>query len=187
MSGAMYEALHIFEIILRNAMDQQIGIWNVSQGSGAAWLLNPDRRLEKLLDSRSLSKAQTRARQAALRGGRSVTHDDVLAQMTFGTWRYLLPSHSMIAKQRLWDDAVHKAFPHWYGTWESLVDKVELIHQLRNRVAHLESMHTQDLRAVRRAMRQVSRAVGQRAGRLHRAQDRTLPLIESLTGILEGG
>lgn len=31
LSGAVYEALHVFEVVLRNALDEQLCIWNTSQ------------------------------------------------------------------------------------------------------------------------------------------------------------
>jgi hypothetical protein len=183
MSGALYESLHTFEIVLRNAMDGRLATWNASVGYGRDWLITPDPRLDKLLNQGSLKTARGRADKAAKRRGRPLVHDDILAQMSLATWRYLLPSHTSVPKQRLWTDALEKAFPRWFGPWETLADKVDLAYQARNRVAHLESLHGQDLRAIRRSMRQVSDGISFRAGRLLRANDRTLPLIEELEAL----
>lgn len=187
MSGAAYEAVHLFEIILRNAMDAQLRRWNDSNGYGQAWLQNPDPRLNKLLMQSRLNEARSRATAVAARAGRAVLHDDVLAQMTLGTWRYLLPSNSSVGKQRLWASCLANAFPEWRGTaWEPIVRRVEIVHEMRNRIAHLEPLHRGDLRRARQSMRHVTSATGWEAGRIFADNERMLPLIEALPRILAG-
>ena len=180
MAGATYEALHLFEILLRNAMDRAIARWNAEQGYTESWLLTPDPRLGKLLKAATLADAQRRARMVASRDGREALHDDVLAQMTFGTWRYLLPSNTTVAKQRLWDDATSRAFPIWNAGWEPIVRRVEAIHELRNRVAHLEPLHRGNLRRARQSMRQIAYSLGPEASGLFRERERMLPLVVEL-------
>lgn len=180
MSGAVYEALHLLEVLLRNAMDRELRIWNDAQGHGTDWLITPDPRLRKLLKADALTQARNRARTTAKRDGRAVLNDDVLAQMTFGTWRYLLPSNSSVAKQRLWSDCLVNAFPEWPGPWDALVRRVEAIHLLRNRVAHLESLHRQNLRPLRQHMKAVASSTGWAQGRLFAERERMLPSIERL-------
>lgn len=101
LSGAVYEALHVFEVVLRNAMDIQLSAWNATQTNAATgrthdggWLMDPAHLLVRLAGG-DITKAEGRAR-TALRtgkpGGRVPGHPDVLAQLTFGTWRFLLPS-----------------------------------------------------------------------------------------------
>lgn len=179
MSGALYESLHLFEVILRNAIDREFRNWNAANGRSRDWLIDPHPYLLKVLHTSSLQKAQTRASQAARKAGRPRVHDDVLAQMTLGTWRYVLPSRSNPTKQRLWTDATSKAFPIWRGPWENLVTRVEVVHEIRNRVAHLEPVHASDLRSARRAMRDVCNATSWSNGRLFVQMERMLPLIES--------
>ncbi|HEX3829287.1 MAG TPA: hypothetical protein VHV82_18650 [Sporichthyaceae bacterium] len=48
LSGAVYETLHVFEVVPRNAMDAQLSIWNATQtdaSTGRAhaldWLMDP--------------------------------------------------------------------------------------------------------------------------------------------------
>jgi hypothetical protein len=184
MAGAAFESIHLFEVILRNAMDKQLRIWNMAEGYGPGWLLRPDPRLNRLLKQDTLATARSRANSVARRAGRPRLHDDVLAQLTLGTWRYLLPSNSSVPKQRLWDDALQYAFPKWRGSWEPLVTRVEIVHEMRNRVAHLEPLHRGDLRRSRKAMRDVTAATGWSAGRVFVQGDRTLPLIDVLPTIL---
>lgn len=146
LSGAVYEVLHIVEVVLRNAIDRQLAAWNVTQADAstgrqhaAGWLMDPSRLLVRLL-GQDLVKARDRARTAVREGkpgGRTAGHDDVLAQLTFGTWRYLLPGRDP-GRQYLWRNTVHLAFPYLASTPATLVSKVDGIYRLRNRVAHFE-------------------------------------------------
>lgn len=146
LSGAVYEALHVVEVVLRNAMDEQLCAWNVTQtdpGTGHAysdeWLLGPAPLLRRLVREQDLAMAQARATRAIQRQRRPVLHADLLTQMSFGTWRFLLPSRDP-GRQYLWDHALHAAFPHLNRTPRELVASVDGIYQLRNRVAHLEPL-----------------------------------------------
>lgn len=76
-----------------------------------------------------------------------VSHDDVLAHITFGLWKELLPNHQPGAgnatenanRKRLWDEALQKAFPGETDP-DGVVTfwRVAHLHRLRNRVSHLE-------------------------------------------------
>jgi hypothetical protein len=149
LSGAVYEALHVLEVVLRNAMDSQISGWNSTQtdpGTGRVhnsdWLMDPSHLLQRLAGE-DISKAQHRARMALRTGkpgGRAPGHPDVLAQTTFGTWRFLLPSKNDAGRKLLWDQALTYAFPHLRAKPAELVRQVDGIYRLRNRVAHLEPL-----------------------------------------------
>ncbi|MGW6199307.1 hypothetical protein ACWF0M_24375 [Kribbella sp. NPDC055110] len=145
LSGAVYECLHRFEVILRNALDEQLCRWNAVQrdrqtgrSHASDWLMDPARLLQRLAGD-DIRKATRRA-QTALRGaGRAPGHPDVLAQLSFGTWRFLLPDNDP-GRQHLWSKALAAAFPSFTGTPSDLVDHVDNIYKLRNRVAHLEPL-----------------------------------------------
>ncbi len=56
LSGAVYETLHRVEVIFRNALDEQLSIWNASQvnqqtgqSHSSDWLLDPSHLLQRLL------------------------------------------------------------------------------------------------------------------------------------------
>jgi hypothetical protein len=177
-SGAMYEAIHVVEVLVRNTIDRELRIWNTTLDCGPDWLLDPNVHLARLLRDGPHMAATIRAKRAAAEKGRAVSHDDVLAQMTLGSWRYLLPSRANAAKRRLWIEATSHAFPEWPGPWPNLVTRIELIHDVRNRVAHLEPLNGVDLRAVRRSMRDVSHAISWDAGRFFVETERLIPVIE---------
>lgn len=145
LAGATYQALHVLEVVLRNAMDRQLRFWNTTQkrpGAGqpyaAEWLIDPAPLLSRVLRD-DLAKAAQRATAAAKAHQRQPSHDDILAQLTMGTWRYLLPDRKP-SKQYLWRAALSQAFPHLARPVAQLVADVDGLHRLRNRVAHLETI-----------------------------------------------
>lgn len=115
MAGAMYEALGVAEVFLRNAVDAQLKLWNAAQpphrGRGISynheWVKVPAAPLWGVLNSRrrgapgnysTYDDAFRRAendRNARAPGhrrhGHAIDHDDVVAHLTFGTWNSLLP------------------------------------------------------------------------------------------------
>jgi hypothetical protein len=164
LSGAAYEALHIVEVVLRNAIDRELCSWNAQQIDTATalphspdWLMDPARLLVRL-SGNDLKRAQDRARKALGRG-RQPAHPDVLAQLSFGTWRFLLPDKDR-GRQLLWNQAIHRSFPHLATDTRQLVANVHSIYQLRNRVAHLEPLLAPGaVRAEYNAMRSVLAAI----------------------------
>lgn len=180
-SGAAMEAIHVFELVLRNAIDRELRIWNAAMAGTPDWALRPHPYLLRALNQTELTKAATRARRIATEHNRPVRHDDALAQMSLGMWRYILPSKSNKSKQKLWAVSIKNAFPAWPGDWpaESIVARVSNVHGLRNRVAHLEPLHRYDLRRVRRDMRSVCHAIGPDVARFFVQTERLLPVIEA--------
>jgi len=166
LSGAVYEALHVVEVVLRNAIDAQLCVWNATQihprtrePRDPDWLLDPAPLLRRLVREPELAKAHQRAEQAIRRHCRTIAHADLLAQLSFGTWRFLLPDRDP-GRQRLWNDALRAAFPHLDRAPRELVKSVHGIYQLRNRVAHLEPLlRSGDIRTQFTNMRTVLREI----------------------------
>lgn len=174
LSGATYQALHVFEVVLRNAIDVQLRQWNASQRDtngrllARSWTDDPAPLLLRLVRHSDLAKARGRAAHAVRQsrrpaagdvGGLTMKHDDVVAQFTFATWRFLLADADP-GRQYLWRSATRHAFPHLRRDYHRMVDDVESIHKLRNRVAHLEpllmtSVIESRLDAMRRVLREI--------------------------------
>lgn len=180
-SGAAMEAIHVFELLLRNAIDRELRTWNMSMAGTSDWLMRPHPYLLRALNRSVVSEAIARGGRTAAERGRALVHDDVLAQMSLGAWRYILPSKANKSKQKLWEVAVRNAFPAWPGEWaaESVVTRVANAHALRNRVAHLEPLHRYDLRRARRDMRSVCHAIGPDAAKFFVQTERLIPIIDS--------
>ncbi|WP_417564092.1 hypothetical protein [Microbacterium sp.] len=180
-SGAAMEAIHVFELVLRNAIDRELRAWNQAMAGTPDWLITPHVYLRRALNLAEVAKAAQRGRRIAADHGRPLCHDDVLAQMSLGAWRYILPSKANKSKQKLWEVAISNAFPAWPGDWsaESVVSRVANVHGLRNRVAHLEPLHRYDLRRARRDMRSVCHGIGPDAARFFVQTERLLPIATS--------
>lgn len=166
LSGAVYESLHFFEVVLRNAIDAQLSAWNATQNSPSGgthdpdWLTDPSQLLFKLTQQgKDIKEATGRAQKATRTRTERMGHADILAQMSFGTWKFLLPDQTP-GRMLLWKDALVLAFPHNSRPEKAITKDVAGIHLLRNRVAHLEpllntpSVHVQYL-----SMRRVLAAI----------------------------
>lgn len=162
LTASVQQVLGVTEVVLRNSMDAQLRIWNKQEGGTEKWLLtDPEAPLRSLTQGKrteALKRAESEAykRQPGhQRYGQQPHHDDVLAQVTFGMWKELLPNHAPNAsaeatenknRQRLWRDALVFAFPQANDSngcktyW-----RVVHIHHLRNRVAHMEPLLTVDV------------------------------------------
>ncbi len=180
LSGAALESLHMFEVVLRNAIDLQLRGWNSRHNGSQHWSLDPVPLLRGVLDGRGkLRDAEADARKAVRSQKRDITHDDVLAQLSLGTWRYLLPSRRDAMKQKLWDEALIDAFPNLYSiTPNTLTEWVSMSYDLRNRVAHFEPIFSRDLYARRRAMYRTIKTVSRGAQAWFGANDRFHQAVE---------
>jgi hypothetical protein len=138
-SAAFQETLGQLEVLLRNALDEQLRRWHrkVAGGDGR-WHLDPATPLHGDLRGQ-IDDARRRARKA----GAAETHDRVIAELMFGFWRYLLDARHQAT---LWAPALRHAFPHLRPRVRTEVyDRVERLHALRNRIAHHEPIHSQPL------------------------------------------
>lgn len=141
ISGALHESLGVFEVVLRNALDRQLTAYHrivlAGDGHWYADLRMPwgSKRLVELID---------RARgQATVNGRNQEVHGKVVAELTFGFWRYLLAAQY---QGTLWAPALRRAFPHLRSQKRDTVYRpVDRLHALRNRVAHHEPIHDLDL------------------------------------------
>ncbi|MFI8778629.1 hypothetical protein ACIGH6_16275 [Brachybacterium paraconglomeratum] len=159
LAAAFQEVLALVEIGLRNALDAQLRQWVPAQSGSHSpeWLITGrPSPLSTLVTAKTVGKMQRQAENA--RGLRSsshprrhaaLTHDDVLAQMTFGTLTALLPiantnAAKYGAKRVLWGQALINGFPHLDTQTDPdglvLADRVSRLHLLRNRVAHMEPL-----------------------------------------------
>ncbi|OZC83467.1 hypothetical protein CH282_16075 [Rhodococcus sp. 06-418-1B] len=196
MSGALHEALGLAEVFLRNAIDRELRVWNAAQpprrGSpayNAEWVKNPAGPLWALLNPPTRSGSANRfstyedARKRAQkdlterplghrRYGHPVDHDDLVAHMTFGTWKKLLAKRDYNApsgigpygQRRLWNEAIVGAFPH-HQSPAVIYYWVDRLHSLRNRVAHAEPLCEADVmsyhRTIVRLLRSMDPSLGQ--------------------------
>lgn len=133
--GAFWETIGHVEVLVRNAMHDQLTGWSTKQHAQARWYLDPG----QLLTSRARDDI-TDARTRATRRGRAETPGRVVAELTLGFWRYLLAAQY---DRTLWRTALYQAFPGI--SRRRVLDIMISLHELRNRVAHHEPVHDRPL------------------------------------------
>lgn len=155
MSGALHAQMSFVELAVRNSLDRALSDWNAAQGGAREWTLE-NAALEPLYshlrgdlnDARKRAKKESDDRSIGHpRKGLPVTHDDVVAQLMFGTWvKLIIPmssTESDARHQTLWAGGVHRAFS---GTSPASTDRLDIgtrlnhLRKLRNRVAHHDSI-----------------------------------------------
>lgn len=139
-SSALYRALAVVEIAVRNAIHEQLSRWHAKEGRRDTWLHDP----AKLLEERARTDIR-QARKRAQRGGRgSANVGSIVAELSFGFWNFLLAARY---EHTLWTPAIRFGFPHAGGARQRVAEPVSRLYQARNRIAHLEPVITRDLLA----------------------------------------
>jgi hypothetical protein len=143
--AAVLRDLAHLEVALRNAYDRTLSPAtpnNVAHWSLAATSVFPPlyrtkgargehRRVDVNRKSRELLEAAVRDA-----GGETAAPGRVIANLTFGFWRYL---SSRAHEKSLWVPYLHNAFPAKTNR-SDVDDRVGRLHDLRNRVAHHEPL-----------------------------------------------
>jgi hypothetical protein len=132
LSAALFEDLAYFEVFLRNACHNPHQVVP-TQGRYLCWYLDP------VLDLRS-SQDVAEARLRATRGNRAETAGRVVAELTFGVWRFL---HVRRYEATLWTPCLRHVYPHQSPHRRNDVYvRLDHLNTLRNRVAHHEPIHS---------------------------------------------
>lgn len=146
VSGTFYEDIGRFEVVFRNALDSALRQLGVQRGWQSPWYLR-----RQLFPGRHGNRAMediAKARKRATRNKVPETHGKIIAELTFGFWRYLCSKAYLTS---LWVPALAAAFPgHPRASDPRFVrrdveDHLQRIHFLRNRVAHHEPIHRRTL------------------------------------------
>ncbi len=158
-SAAVMATSGMVEVIVRNALDEQLSVWAAARRH-ASWL---DAAPLDARGSADVAKARDRATN---RGRTSEVHGKVVAELSFGFWRYTVAQRYHAA---LWVPALHRAFPHGPTDLRERRRRVErhLVDFLlvRNRSAHHEPVHRRDLLADLAAVIELAGWVHPDAGR----------------------
>lgn len=146
ISAALLRDLAHFEVALRNAYDGALMAATPSRQThwtfASAAVFPPLYRTKRIAGgSTQRTDINRKPREildaaVAAAGGRAASPGKVVANLTFGFWRYL---SSKAHEKSLWVPYLHTAFPP--KTSRSDVDaRVGRLHSLRNRVAHHEPL-----------------------------------------------
>ncbi|MFG1955417.1 hypothetical protein [Micromonospora sp. NPDC048830] len=139
VSAALGTTLGHLEVLLRNALHHELTEWSVRVHAEPRWYLDPGGvfTVEAQRDIR-------KARERAVRDGKQETPGRVVAELTFGFWRYLLAARY---DATLWRWCLYRAFPR--RRRRPVAKAVERLHVARNRMAHHEPMFNRPLRDLR--------------------------------------
>jgi len=138
ISGALYEALRILEVVLCNGLSTQLA---VHHGTLAGkWYDDPLGVLSTLAQD-DIVVARHRVRKLR----RPETAGRVVAELNFGFWKFLLAKRY---EATLWTGYLRRAFPNLQPQKRAVAYRaLDELHTLRNRIAHHEPIHSRDLAA----------------------------------------
>lgn len=160
LAGAWHLHLSFIEVLVRNSIGCRLKIWNTTQSHNGIALQSQwtsangaGKTLYQLI-GKGIKIAQDAAKKEARwrhpthpRHAVIPTHDDIIAQLTFGAWSRLLrfPGKSKFvpAPRALWQQSLRHAFPHTSQDNNGLLkvgEQMERLRILRNRVAHHENL-----------------------------------------------
>jgi Abi-like protein len=139
LSAAFWEVLSDLEILVRNAMHEELTTWSLSRYGDPAWYLDHG----KILDDEATSAVRA-ARRHAVASGKAETPGRVVAELNFGFWRFLLAGRH---ERSLWFPCLRHAFPgiQGRGIRRDVHENMRSLHLLRNRIAHHEPIHNRPL------------------------------------------
>lgn len=130
VTGAFWESLAHFEVVMRNVLDRQMAERHRRLGRAGDWLDDPARELSEHA-RRKVSEAKS-----CVRGKRKqMCHGQIVSELPFGFWRFLLKRQH---RTTLWPDLA-AGFPYASSRSAQVVeDPVTRLHDVRNRLAHHE-------------------------------------------------
>jgi hypothetical protein len=138
IAAAFFQDLGHLEVLLRNALSDQLASWHTRTGHTGHWYDDPAR----VLDAHRHADLNA-ARDQIRRNGKTETPGRIVAELNFGFWRFLLDRRYQTV---LWAPALRRAFPNLQPRRRDLVyDPVQRLNRLRNRIAHHEPVHHLDL------------------------------------------
>ena len=146
-SGALLEDIARLEVVFRNGADVALIDYQhkgTSKDNRAPkeWYGNHD-----LFTQRGVELINA-ARRRATRSGQPERHGKVIAELSFGFWRFLCAKTYLTS---LWVPALCGAFPHHprapdpRAVRADVHDRMKQLHESRNRIAHHEPIHRRDL------------------------------------------
>jgi hypothetical protein len=127
VSAAISESLGHLEIGVRNALSRQLTLRHNNLGRSGTWLDDPADELTlrartDILDARSRVAGK----------GKSLTHPQIVSELSFGFWRYLISKRNL----KLWPDLAG-GFPNAPNrSLKTVEDPLIRLLDLRNRIAH---------------------------------------------------
>jgi hypothetical protein len=165
----------LVEVGIRNAIDSELKKVNQNmpdfnyENHSSSWLLDPNQLIASVVTLGEIEKAKRRVPKSAAEVG----HDDILAQMTFSSWRFLIPSNHASNKLLLWNSGLKNAFSMEGYSVEQLRRDLTALTVTRNRIAHGEPILNPNLsRNTLRKIFRVSQAIDMDLARFIKSKQR---------------
>ncbi len=131
LSAASFQTMHHVEVLLRNAVDGQLGKDHPDEPLTQTWLMD-----FALLRPDAVKQVITAVERVGK--GKRITRGRVIAALSFGFWSGLFGGQY----EELWRQQLRHAFP---GAKErkDLSSRLEALRRFRNRLAHHDSILSQ--------------------------------------------
>lgn len=134
LATASFEAIHHFEVIVRNSIDGVLGEGQPQAPLKETWLLDFD-----TLQPGAIKRVIVAIERSEK--GKPITRGGVVAGVPFGFWVSLFNKHY----DELWRRRLRLAFPHGSPSRKDLAGSMDRIRRFRNRVAHHDCLLGQDV------------------------------------------
>lgn len=132
LSAACFAAIHGFEVLIRNAIDAELGKDQPQTPIRDTWLMD-----FSILQPNGVKQVIIAVER--LERGKEITRSRVVAGVSFGFWAGLFSKHY----EELWRHRLRRAFPHESITRKDLTQPMRSLQAFRNRVAHHDCLLAQ--------------------------------------------
>jgi hypothetical protein len=134
LGSACFATLQHFEVLLRNAIDAELGRDQPQAPIEQTWLL--DFGVLRAKGVKQVIVAVERLEQ-----GKDITRARIVAGVSFGFWAGLFENSNWY--EELWRQRLRRAFPHGAVTRKDLTQPLRLLQRFRNRLAHHDCLLSQ--------------------------------------------
>lgn len=135
LSQKIFSVLNLFEIALRNSIDNYYKSYFHRLNHNDEWLLTQS-TIGGFLSARGCHQTRDLALNAINKLGNDYTHDKTVAELSFGFWRYLFAPKQYLAGGSILLNIFIARPPGISHT--DIYNKLKFINDIRNRIAHHE-------------------------------------------------
>ena len=149
VGASFLEDLGRLEVVFRNAVDAALIAYGTAQDWPQVWYRRSQLfRGEHGPQARTWANIEIARQRAAGQRDRQEIHGKVIAELSFGFWRFLCTRSYLTS---LWVPAIAAAFPQHPSSGNprrvraDVEGRMRRLYFLRNRIAHHEPIHQRDL------------------------------------------
>lgn len=147
VSAAWWHDIAHLEVLVRNAIHQQLSSWCERTYGHCYWYDDPGGFFTPA-HTADIAAAKGRLRRL----GRPEEPGRIVAELNFGFWRYVLAGHYELS---LWRPSMHRAFPG-QPRRRGIHERLARLHQLRNRIGHHEPIYDRPLASLHNTLMEIA-------------------------------